>query len=309
MKPTRLVFAMAALFVLFRGSAIAHPASGIAVDARGRVFFADTGRGVWRIDPGGKLTLVSASAMHWMTIDRAGAFADAPERFGRLTPPGEKPTLIFCSDFPCVIGPDGNLYYAKMHGLTILRRTPAGDESVLASRERFGYAADRPIGVNGMTAGKDGTVYLVSLDSLNRTVGTGEHALHAVRQDGTIRTIAKNFIRQTLPEGERPPEVRPQYCRGMAVDDDGKVYIAATGGRSVLKIQPSGESAVLLRADKPWSPTGVEVFRGETYVLEYDAETPVQGRDWPPRVRKVGRDGAVTTLATVRRGSDATPAD
>jgi hypothetical protein len=43
----------------------------------------------------------------------------------------------------------------------------------------------------------------------------------------------------------------------------------------------------------------VDVFKGEVYVLEYDDETPTEGRNWPPRVRKVGRDGKVTTLATV----------
>jgi hypothetical protein len=49
--------------------ALAHPGSGIVVDDRGRVFFTDTGRGVWRVDSGGKLTLISESAMHWMAID------------------------------------------------------------------------------------------------------------------------------------------------------------------------------------------------------------------------------------------------
>jgi hypothetical protein len=37
------------------------------------------------------------------------------------------------------------------------------------------------------------------------------------------------------------------------------------------------------------------------YVPEYDDETPTEGRDWPPRVGKVGRDGKVTTVAAVTR--------
>src|SRR5687767_15145917 len=81
----------------------AHPGSGIAVDAQGRVSFTDTGRGIWRVDGEGKLTLISKSAMHWMAIDPKGYFADSPDEFGewfgRLTPRGEKPTLISCSDF------------------------------------------------------------------------------------------------------------------------------------------------------------------------------------------------------------------
>jgi hypothetical protein len=282
----------------------AHPGSGIVVDGD-QVYFTDTGRGVWRIDAGGRLTLVSPSAMHWMAIDRAGGFAGASdtfgEWFGRLTPRGEKPVLISCSDFPCAVGRDGNLYYAKMHGLTIVRRTPAGKESVLVPRERFGFGEDRPVGVNGMACGPDGTIYLVALDSLNKTVGTGEHVLYAVRQDGTVRAVAKNFVTTPLPEGERHPEVRPQYSRGMAVDGAGNVYLAVTGNRSVMKVTPAGVASTVLRSEKPWSPTGVDVSGGDVFVLEYDDETPTEGRNWPPRVRKVAADGRVTPLAVVRR--------
>jgi sugar lactone lactonase YvrE len=283
----------------------AHPGSGIAVDAKGAVFFTDTGKGVWRLDDGGRLTLISGSAMHWMAIDRDGTFADAPQEFGewfgRLTPKGEKPALLSCSDFPCVVGKDGNLYYAKMHGLTIMRRTPGGKESVLVSREKFGIAEDRPVGVNGMACGPDGTIYLASLDSLNATVGSGEHAVYAVGMDGSVRTFASGFVKDKLPERDRHPEVRPEYCRGMAVDEKGDVYVAVTGNRCVMRLTARGEAAVVLKSEKPWTPTGVDVFKGEVFVLEYDDETPTEGRNWPPRVRKVGRDGKVTTLATVTR--------
>src|SRR5262245_13662591 len=109
-----------------------HPGSGIAVDEKGRVYFTDSLKGVWCVEEGGKLTLVNKSAMHWMAIDPEGTFAQAPEEFGewfgRLTPKGRRPTLISCSDFPCVVGKDGNLYYAHMHSLKIMRRTPQGKE-------------------------------------------------------------------------------------------------------------------------------------------------------------------------------------
>jgi hypothetical protein len=299
------VVAMTLLWALPAHRAAGHPGSGIAVDDGGRVYFTDTLRGVWRIDDGGKLTLVSDSAMHWMAIDRRGNFAHSPatfgEWFGRLTPEGEKPALISCSDFPCVVGKDGNLYYAKMHGLTIIRRTPGGEESVLVSREKFGIGADRPIGVNGMACGPDGAIYLASIDSLNKTEGSGDHAVYAVAGDGSVRTVAKNFVREKLPEGQRHPEVRPEYCRGIAVNGNGDVYVAVTGNRCVMKLTAQGEASVVLNAHKPWTPTGVDVRDREVYVLEYDDETPTEGRSWPPRVRKVGRDGSVTILATVKR--------
>ena len=310
LKPASLLAVAVVIALLIAGRAVAHPGSGIEVDGDS-VYFTDTGKGVWRIDAGGRLTLVSTSAMHWMAIDRVGGFADAPEQFGewfgRLTPRGQKPVLISCSDFPCVIGKDGNLYFAKMHGLTIVRRTPAGRESVLVSREKFGVGADRPSGVNGLACGPDGTIYLVSLDSVNNKEGTGEHVLYAVSPDGSVLAVAKNFVTEPLPRAERHPEVRPQYCRGMAVDPAGNVYVAVTGNRCVMKVSPAGVPSTVLTAQKPWTPTGVTVSGGEVYVLEYDDETPTEGRNWPPRVRKVARDGAVAVLATVIRPGASAP--
>src|SRR5687768_77209 len=150
------------IWVLSATCAVAHPASGIAVDDSGRVFFVDSEKGVLRVDNRGKPSLISESAMHFMAIDREGKFANSPEQFGewfgRLTPKGEKPTLISCSDFPCVVGKDGNLYFAYMHSLKIMRRTPDGRESILVSPEKVGIDASRPIGVNGIACGPDGSI-------------------------------------------------------------------------------------------------------------------------------------------------------
>ena len=291
----------------------AHPGSGIVVDDRGTVYFTDTGKGVWRIGPGGALTLISKSAMHWMAIDRSGKFAGARDEFGewfgRLTTRGDKPTLISCSDFPCVVGADGNLYFAHMHSLRIVRRTPEGKESALATPRAFKADPSRPLGVSGMACGADGTIYLVAMDSLNQTEGTGQHTLYAVGVEGSVRAVARDFVKDLLPAEQRHPEVRPQYCRGMAVDAENNVYVAATGNRCVMKLSPSGEASTVLKCEKPWTPTGVDVSGGEVFVLEYDDETPTEGRNWPPRVRKVGRDGKVRTLATVVRtpGAAAAP--
>jgi len=42
------------------------------VDSYGQVFFVDTGQGVWKIDPQGKLTLIHTLAYHWMRSTRKG---------------------------------------------------------------------------------------------------------------------------------------------------------------------------------------------------------------------------------------------
>jgi hypothetical protein len=283
----------------------AHPGSGIVVDGDGNVSFTDTGRGVWQIARDGDAKLISDIAMHWMALDGQGAFADAPnqfgEWFGRVTPRGQKPTLLWCSDFPFTIGTDGNIYYAKMHGLTIMRRTPAGKEAAITKPEDFAFDDEHAVGVNGLACGPDGTLHLVMLDDLHQSEASADHWLWTVSPDGDVRLIAKNFIPERIPPDERHHEAIPEYCRGLAVDDANNVYVAATGSRCVLKISPNGDVAVVMRCDKPWSPTGVAVADGAAYVLEYDDETPTEGRNWPPRVRKLSPEGGLSTLITVRR--------
>jgi hypothetical protein len=135
----------------------AHPGSGIAVDRDGIVYFTDTLVGVCKVDEAGKVHLVGGSAFHWMAIDDRGAFADAADSFGewfeRATPRRSTPTVVTCSDFPCTVGSDGNLYYAKNHQFTVIRRTSAGREAVLARHPR-----PEAWSVTGLARGPEGAI-------------------------------------------------------------------------------------------------------------------------------------------------------
>lgn len=286
------------LCVLLGTSASAHPGSGIVVDKRGQVFFTDTGQGVWKIDRQGKLTHLPASLFHWMAIDEAGYFAESQKNFGewfeRVTPQSSKPALIMSSDFPLTINRDGNLYYAdtRPRSARIVRRTPGGKESVLAADEAFK-------GIAGIAAGPDGSLYI-----------TDANAIRKITLDGKVSQFASPEIIGTGKDRaiNPPPEAEGNYCRGLAVDSQGGVYVAATGSRRVLKITQRGDVSTILQASGPWSPTGVAVFSGEVYVLEWQDAPPTlleTRKAWIPRVRKVGRDGKVKTLATVSRETTA----
>jgi hypothetical protein len=82
---------------------------------------------------------------------------------------------------------------------------------------------------------------------------------------------------------------------------DGTVYAAANGCRAVIAIPASGKMRTVLRAEAPWSPTGVALFGSDLYVLEYLHTSGDDRKAWIPRVRKVGADGSVKTLAVVKR--------
>ena len=83
------------------------------------------------------------------------------------------------------------------------------------------------------------------------------------------------------------------------MDSHGVVYVAATGCRCVVKVTPDGQVSTVLKAQRPWSPTGVAVRGGDVYVLEYTNPNSADRADWLPRVRKLDRDGKVTTLVTI----------
>ena len=282
------------LCLLVRTTASAHPGSGIVVDKNGQVYFTDTGKGVWKIDAQGKLTFMPASKFHWMTIDPVGYFAESQKSFGeyfeRVTEQSSKLALIMCSDFPLVLNKDGNIYYAdtRHSSAKIVRRVPDGKESVLASDKIFEF-------VSGIAAGQDGSIYITEASNPNA------NTIRKISMDGTVSIIA-TFIGKAAKD--LPLKTVPSYCRGLAVDAQGFVYVAATGSRSVLKISPQGVVKTILQESSPWTPTGIAVFNGEVYLLEWHdvaAELSEVRTAYIPRVRKIGIDGKVTTLATVSR--------
>jgi streptogramin lyase len=295
-RPASVIKAFVGLIlcILVGTSATAHPGSGIVVDEYGQIYFTDTGKGVWKIDTDDKLTYLPASKFHWMTIDAAGHFARSPKNFGeyfeRVTPQNNKPALIMCSDFPLVVGKDGNIYYADTRpgSAKIIRRTPEGKESVLASNKIFEFTS-------GIAVGPDGSLYITEANNANA------NTIRKLTMNGTMSIIA-TFVGKS--GNDLPLETTPSYCRGLAVDSTGTIYVAATGSRSVLKISPEGVISNILQESSPWTVTGVAVFHGEVYVLEWHdvtAENLEVRSAYIPRVRKIGFDGKITTIATVSR--------
>ena len=292
----RLFFGL--LLCFFVGTtASAHPGSGIVVDKFGQIYFTDTGRGVWKIDTHGKLSYIPASQFHWMALDEEGYFAKSQksfrEFFERVVPESSKSSLVLCSEFPLTINRDGNLYYAdsRRSSKKIVRRTSDGNESILAGGETFRN-------ISGIANGPDGSIYVT--DDSNPDV---EH-IQRISMDGTVSMIASLDSIKIGGGISKEPTARYTYCRGLAVDSQGVLYVASTGSSRVLKITTDGNVSTILQAPSPWSPTGVALFRGEVYVLEWSqpADSQLEVRKaWTPRVRKVGRDGKVTVLATVLR--------
>jgi hypothetical protein len=289
----------------------AHPGSGIVVDSQGRVFFVQTGNPdarfpgfIWEVDAQGTLTPVHRTGGHWLTLDANGSFANADlatwfrQRrtpwLQRVMPSDSGPALVQADGCPIVINRDGNLYYAsgespeQAGGHQITRLSPEGKLTRLVPD--LGGTAKRLGGIKGLASGPDGSLYVAYPKAIQR-----------ITMDGMVTTLADPVVLsdcdKNVPAGETGP-----FLRGLAVDSRGVVYAAATGCRCVVKITPEGQVSTVLKAERPWSPTGVAARGEDVYVLEYTDPNSAERRDWLPRIRKLGGDGRVTILATVSRG-------
>lgn len=281
--------------------ALGHPSSGIVVDAMGQVFFQDAvGRAIWKIDSHGRLSKYSDRiGGHWMALDAGGSFSQAKvPHFDRITPDGEKPALIVADGgSPIAVGPDGDLSYlcgfsktkpTDPGGPLIGRASPEGNLTVLAPGIKG--TVERLDGITGLAAGPGGWLYASCPSAVLR-----------IGPDGTSTTLVHPVVvadcDEDFPDGN--PTFPLPALRGLAVDTDGTVYAAATGCHRVVRITRDGKVEVVLKAERPWSPTGVAVHGGDVYVLEYTNANEGQTDGWTPRVRKLASDGKVTTLATI----------
>jgi sugar lactone lactonase YvrE len=281
--------------------ASAHPSSGIVVDQQGQVFFQDIVAGaIWKIDVQGNLTkYYDQLGGHWMALDGDGTFAHADLTLvRRITPLGAKPTLLVADGgAPIAVHPEGTLFYGHTllnggkvgRGLT--RISPDGKQT-LFSPELTQTLEKTDDGVFGLAIGSDGSIYVSSWDVVLK-----------VSQDGRVSTVVRPVVVKDCDAdpADHKPSNRLPCLRGLAVDAQGTVYAAATSCHRVLKIAQDGKVESVLRAELPWSPTGVAVHGGAVYVLESTNANGGPDEGWRPRVRRLGPDGKVATLATISR--------
>lgn len=287
----RTLFA-AILILGIANATTAHPGAAIAIGRDGRVFFVDTGGGVFEIGRNGRVSRREGPALHWFAIDRASRLAKTPwPTFpgAEIRSVGVDPTLVLSSDFPVATGADGHLYYpesAPQGPRRIARVAPSGARSVLATIPEQRRPDGSPGWVNGIVAGPGGSLYY-----------THDRTVRKISPRGVVSTVAANV---TVPGCAAIPGTEPRtgpYLRGLDVAADGTVFVAAAGCGAVLKISPTGAVTPILRTTSPYSPTAVAVSNGEVYVLEYLHTASDDRREWLPRVRKITRTGTVVTLA------------
>ena len=84
----------------------------------------------------------------------------------------------------------------------------------------------------------------------------------------TVTTVVHPVVVKDcdVDPADHKPSNRLPYLRGLAVDAAGTVYAAATSCHRLLKIAPDGKVETVLKAERPWSPTGVAMHGEDVYV-------------------------------------------
>ena len=297
---TLFALAIGSAFMFAPSCGFSHPGSGIVVDARGNVFVADINRGLVRFGADGKVSIVLKEAGHWLARDDTGRFRRMefeksthwPRWFKHRRPPGEALALISDGGSPLVIHRDGNLYYVcgdeqmVPGGLQIGRLTSDGKLALVSPQMKA--RVDELGGLKGLASGPD-ALY-----------ATCPGAVLKVKLDGTFTILKQSIV---TPDCDRflplntPPAHEP-FLTGLVVDSRTNIFLAATGCRCVLNLATDGQISTVLKAEPPWSPTGVALHGEDLYVAEW-TNAHSDAHDYRPRVRKLGRDGKVTTVGVI----------
>lgn len=198
---------------------------GVAVDAGGTIYVADSGNyTIRKVTADGTVTTLAGSPGQYGIADGTGSAA----RFG----------------FPVGIAVDagGTLYVADASNHTIRKVTSSGVVTTLAGTvgqigmtDGTGTAAqfNQP---NGVAVDKSGSLYVA--DTFN-------HAIRKVTSDGVVTTVAGNITLAGLLDGTGSLAMF-NFPHSVTVDGSGNLFVADTFNHTIRKVTTDGEVTTLV---------------------------------------------------------------
>lgn len=251
---------------------------GIAVDASGNVFVADTHNKIIR-----KITKTGVVT----------TFAGKRNSVGSVDGTGE--AAAFFSPEGLALGPGGTLYVAD--GTTVRKITSAGVVSTLAglagengTEDGTGPAA-RFDELEGITVAPNGTIYAVEYDNCT---------IRKITPAGVVTTLAGMAGESGTADGTGS-EARFNYPTSITADKNGVLYVADADSNTIRKVTAGGVVTTFAgmagasgsadgtggaaRFDYPMGVTADS--QGNLYVTDNNSAT----------IRKITPAGVVTTLA------------
>ena len=246
---------------------------GIAIDAAGNLYVADTGNHrIRKITPQGEVSTFAGSGK--VGFDEKGGFVDGPGKVAQfrsptrimidaagnlyvvedfnlrvISPKGVVSTPSFNGDIALGYGSGvvmdkvGNLYVADE--TSILKITPKGEVITLAGSAKSGFSdgfgsAAKFNSPRGIAIDATGNLYVADRDN-NR--------IRKITPSGDVSTFAGSAHGHADGTGSAAQFSQPW---GIAIDAQGNLYVTDDGTNHIRKITPAGEVSSLAGSD----PTG-----------------------------------------------------
>ena len=276
-------------------------AGGLAVDAAGNTFVADTANSrIRKISPQGVITTVAGNGANGFGGD-GGPAASAQLSYagGGDTPQGLAVDAL------------GNLFFADVGNNRIRKVTPQGIVSTVAGNGTAGFGGDggpatlaelnRPIGIALDTSGN-----LFIADSLN-------YRIRKVTAAGTIVTVAGNGNFGFSGDGGPAISAAFSSLAGIAVDGGGNLYIADYSNSRIREVTTQGVMATVAGGgsnalgDDPAMATAVQLTPPSGIAVDGFGNVFMVDRGYG-RIREVTTQGLIVTMAGSGSGGDGGPA-
>ncbi|MDR3417622.1 MAG: NHL repeat-containing protein [Nevskia sp.] len=267
---------------------------GLAFDAKGNLYVADTGDHIIRkVTPSGQVTTIAGSSGQRGTVDGAGSNA----RFSL-------PNAI-------AVDKQGNLYVADSFNETIRKISPDGKVTTIAGMAGQPGITDG-IGVNakfdfprGLAIDLNGTLFV-----------TAENAIRKITPDGVVSTLAGNSAHYRPGTKEEADQVgsrdglgvqaRFDSPAGITIDKDGNLYVADEGNDMIRKVTPDGNVSTIagappnlaLRREGSVDGRGLDArfFVPDSVAIDSSRNLYVADRN-SHTIRKIAPSGEITTIA------------
>lgn len=257
---------------------------GIATDAQGNVYVADTGGDVIRkIAPDGTVKTLAGQADE--------GYQDGPAGQALLLLPEA-----------VAVGPDGSVYIADSGNNRIRKMDPTGNVTTVAGTGTAGFA-DGP----ALTAEFDDPTD-VALDASGKiyVADRANQRIRVIDTMGIVSTLAGNPSADAMgnPMGDfaNGPTTAAKFNRprGLAVAPDGTVYVADSFNHRIRRIGTDGQVTTVSGSDTQGFQNGAASTALFSYPqkIALDAQGNIYVSDLGnDLIRKISTDGIVTTVA------------
>jgi uncharacterized protein (TIGR03437 family) len=253
--------------------------SGLAIDAAGNLYIADSGNArVRRVSTSGMVT----------TFAGGGTGGDG----------GQAASAKLLSATALAFDNAGNLYIVDLLDARVRKVSTAGIITTVAGTGTpYGNSGDggpatstqllRPTAVAVDASGNlyiaEGPPALVANVPLGMTLTPGQPRIRKVSSDGIITTVAGNGIPGSSGDGGPATSARLNGVEGVAVDAAGNLYIADTVNLRLRVVSPAGIISTVFGAPSPdpnaqlHADAGVAVdAAGNVYIADGDAVLRLQ---------------------------------